>query len=116
MSGPDSERTDPPDERPAADAHRLAVALQHDMAAGGVPKVLASGRGAFAEALLDIAFAQGVRVREDGDLAQLLSLVEVGDEIPVEAFIAVAEVLAFVYRANKDPRWAALLNGQGPPD
>ena len=114
MSGPEDARTDPPDERPAADAHRLAIALQHDMAAGGAPTVVASGRGAFADALLDIAFAQGVRVREDADLAQLLSLVDVGDEIPVEAFLAVAEVLAFVYRANKDPRWAALLSGPSP--
>ena len=86
------------------------------MNAGGAPKVVASGKGAFAEALLAIAFAQGVRVREDADLAQLLSLVEVGDDIPVEAFLAVAEVLAYVYRANSDPRWAALLAGSSETD
>lgn len=110
MSGPDSDPKDPPGAAPGSDA-RLAIALQYDMASDGAPKVVASGKGALAEALLDIAFAQGVKVREDADLAQLLSLVEVGDDIPVEAFLAVAEVLAYVYRANGDPRWAALMAG-----
>lgn len=117
MSGPDGDPKAPPGPAPGSDG-KLAVALQYDMASDGAPKVVASGRGALAEALLDIAFAQGVKVREDADLAQLLSLVEVGDDIPVEAFLAVAEVLAYVYRANNDPRWAALMgrpaeDGQG---
>ncbi len=75
----------------------VAVAL-----AGGdaAPRVTASGRGLVAEQILALAFEHGVRVREDADLAQLLSLVEVGDEIPAEAFVAVAEVLSYVYRAN----------------
>ena len=114
MSGPDNDWTEPLSERPAGGTRKLAIALQHELAVGGAPKVLASGQGAFADTLLDIAFAQGVRVREDADLAQLLSLVEVGDEIPVEAFLAVAEVLAYVYRANKDPRWSALLTNPAP--
>ncbi|NBC32882.1 MAG: flagellar protein FhlB [Alphaproteobacteria bacterium] len=110
VSGPDSDSDDKPGET-AGSGRRLAVALQYDMDGDGAPRVVASGRGALAEALLDIAFAQGVKVREDADLAQLLSLVEVGDDIPVEAFLAVAEVLAYVYRANNDPRWAALMTG-----
>lgn len=116
MSGPHSDPHNHPDGDPesrlgeaAGSGRRLAVALQYDMVGDGVPKVVASGQGKLAEALLDIAFAQGVRVRQDADLAQLLSLVEVGDDIPVEAFLAVAEILAYVYRANNDPRWAALM-------
>ena len=109
MSGLDREPTEPSQQQDADGARRLAVALDYDTGVDGAPRVVASGKGALAEALLDIAFAQGVRVREDADLAQLLSLVEVGDEIPVEAFLAVAEVLAYVYRANNDPRWAQLL-------
>jgi flagellar biosynthesis protein len=64
------------------------------------PKVLASGRGAVAEQILNIAFAQGVRVREDADLAQLLAAVDIDSEIPVQAFAAVAEILVYVWRAN----------------
>ena len=67
--------------------------------------IVASGRsdrhvGAIAEQILNIAFAQGVRVREDADLAQLLAAVDVDSEIPVEAFAAVAEILVYVWRAN----------------
>jgi flagellar biosynthesis protein len=61
---------------------------------------LAGGRGAIAEQILNIAFAQGVRVREDADLAQLLAAVDIDSEIPVEAFAAVAEILVYVWRAN----------------
>ncbi len=78
----------------------IAVAVRYDTAAAGPPRVTASGRGAVAERILELAFSQGVRVRADADLAQLLSVIEVGDEIPLEAFRAVAEVLAYVYRAN----------------
>ncbi len=79
----------------------IAVALHHDRAAGGgAPTIVASGRGAVAERILEIAFASGVKVREDADLAALLETVELGAAIPLEAFTAVAEVLAYLYRAN----------------
>ena len=67
-----------------------------------VPRVLATGRGEFAETILDIAFRNGIRVREDTDLAEILAAVDLDSEIPVEAFIAVAEILRYVY-ANNDP-------------
>lgn len=80
----------------------IAVALAFRPAAGDpAPKVVASGRGDVARQILDRAFASGVKVREDADLAQLLSLVEVDSIIPVEAFMAVAEILAYVYRLNQ---------------
>jgi flagellar biosynthesis protein len=39
-------------------------------------------------------------VREDADLVELLSHVDIDSKIPLEAFAAVAEILAYVYRAN----------------
>jgi flagellar biosynthesis protein len=39
-------------------------------------------------------------VRQDADLAELLAVLELDQEIPVEAFTAVAEILSYVYRAN----------------
>ncbi|KAA5604506.1 hypothetical protein F1188_15850 [Roseospira marina] len=78
----------------------IAVALGYEPGQGKAPTVLASGRGTVAEQILAIAFAQGVRVREDADLAELLAAVEVDSEIPVEALAAVAEILSYVYRAN----------------
>ena len=93
-----------------------AVALHYD---GGAepPRVVASGRGAIAEQILRLAFEHGVRVREDADLAELLSALEVGDEIPVEAFAAVAEILAYIYRVNGDiPPEPATAPGRGEPE
>jgi len=62
--------------------------------------VTATGRGALAEQILAVAFANGVKVREDADLAQILAAVDVDCPIPTEAFAAVAEILSYVYRAN----------------
>ena len=78
----------------------VAVALQYDPDQADAPRVTASGKGALAEQILNLAFANGVKVRTDPDLAQVLSAVEVDTVIPLEAFAAVAEILAYVYRAN----------------
>jgi len=85
---------------PPINPDQVAVALSYEGMEDKAPEIVASGRGAVAEQILQIAFEQGVRVREDADLAQVLSLMDVGDEIPVEAFAAVAEILTYVYRAN----------------
>lgn len=79
----------------------VAVALAYDPAAGDeAPRVVASGKGYVAEQILELAFAHGVKVRQDADLVHLLAAVDLDSEIPIEAFIAVAEILAHVYRAN----------------
>lgn len=78
----------------------VAVALHYDSDQPDLPKVTASGRGSVAEQILELAFAHGVKVRTDPDLAEVLAAVEVDTVIPVEAFVAVAEILAYVYRAN----------------
>lgn len=79
---------------------QVAVALQYDPDQADAPRVTASGKGALAEQILNLAFANGVKVRTDPDLAQVLAAVEVDTVIPIEAFTAVAEILAYVYRAN----------------
>ena len=78
----------------------IAVALAEGALPGMAPTVVAGGRGRLAEQILQIAFANGIKVREDADLAQLLATVDMEEEIPVEAFAAVAEILIYLYRAN----------------
>ena len=73
-----------------------AFALDGD----ALPKVVASGQGRVAEQILEMAFTSGVKVREDADLAELLSVVQLDSEIPADALVAVAEILAYIYRAN----------------
>lgn len=86
--------------RNGEDKARKAVALGYEPTERARPRVVAAGRGAVAEQILRIAFANDVRVREDADLVEVLSAVEVESEIPLEALAAVAEILAYVYRAN----------------
>ena len=81
----------------------VAVALEYEPGRSALPRVVASGRGAVAEQILELAFANGVKVREDADLAQMLAAVEVDAEIPIEALVAVADILARVYQANGRP-------------
>ncbi|MFZ4126117.1 MAG: EscU/YscU/HrcU family type III secretion system export apparatus switch protein [Rickettsiales bacterium] len=77
-----------------------AVALEYDRATDDAPRVTASGKGAVAEQILDVAFANNIKVREDAELVEILSLVDVDSPIPLEAFAAVAEILTYVYQAN----------------
>ncbi len=90
-------------EEPETEKTPVAVALQYEPEKDDAPRVVAGGRGSIAEQILEIAFAQGVKVREDPDLAELLSAIDIESEIPVEAFAAVAEILIYVYRANGTP-------------
>jgi flagellar biosynthesis protein len=91
--------SDQPDRRPPAERPTpIAVALKHDP--GDLPTVIASGRGALAEKILEIAFQAGIKVREDADLAQLLVAVESNCPIPLACFEAVAEILNYLYAAN----------------
>jgi|GEM_PF-3269036 len=82
----------------------IAIALSYDAQSGDAPRVAASGKGAVAEQILALAFANGVKVREDPDLAELLATVDVDSIIPLEAFAAVAEIVAYLYKVNALPR------------
>jgi flagellar biosynthesis protein len=79
---------------------RVAIALSHDIDSDRAPTVVAKGYGEMADKILRLAFENDVKVRTDPDLAQILEVVEVDCEIPVQAFAAVAEILTYVYRVN----------------
>ena len=78
----------------------VAVALDYEPGARRAPRIVASGRGAIAERILELARAHGITVREDADLAEMLSAMSVGDQIPVAAFAVVAEILFYILKAN----------------
>jgi flagellar biosynthesis protein len=82
----------------------LAVALSYDPERAAAPRVVAKGRGALAAQIVAIARDHGVAIRQDRDLAALLSTLEIDCPIPVAAFAAVAEILAHLYRANRELR------------
>ena len=79
----------------------LAVALALRAGSDDAPRVVAKGRGALAAQIVALARDHGVAVRRDRDLAALLAALEIDSPIPVAAFAAVAEILAQLYRANR---------------
>jgi flagellar biosynthesis protein len=76
----------------------LAVALHYERR--GAPRVVATGRGAIGQKIIEVARSHGVPIEENPGLAEALSEVELGDEIPVELYRAVAEVLSFILRSS----------------
>ncbi|BCL61035.1 flagellar biosynthetic protein FlhB [Desulfomarina profundi] len=78
-----------------------AVAISYDGTESQTPKIVASGKGRIAEKIIETAKQAGIHIQEDPNLVELLSKVPVGDEIPVELYQTVAEVLAFVYQINE---------------
>ncbi len=79
---------------------KKAVALNYDESTGNAPCVIASGQGKIAEKIIRLAQESGIHIQENTDLVELLSKVPIGDEIPVELYQTVAEILAFVYQLN----------------
>ncbi len=73
----------------------IAVALNYDNL--NAPKVTAKGSGITAERIIEVANEHNVPIHDDPALVSLLSEVPLGDEIPEHLYIAIAEVLAFVY-------------------
>lgn len=84
------------DESEETDPRALAVALKYapgDLA----PKVVAKGRGLIAEEIIARAKAHGVYVHESPELVTLLSQVDLDDHIPPTLYVAVAELLSWLY-------------------
>lgn len=87
----------------------IAVAIKYDPAVAPAPYVVALGRRKVAERIKELAFGAGVPVIENVPLARaLIAAATVGTIIPVELYLAVAEVLAFVMRQREryGARWA----------
>lgn len=84
----------------------VAAAIKYDDQKDAAPKVIAKGRGVIAEKIIELAQKNNVVIKSDPALVQILSKLDIDEQIPVELYKAVAEILAFVYSANnryRDP-------------
>jgi flagellar biosynthesis protein len=79
---------------------RQAVALRYEPKQDRAPKLVAKGRGYLAEKILELARQYNIPVRQDKNLLQILSRLDLNQEIPAEVYQAVAEILAFIYRLS----------------
>jgi len=85
---------------PRISGRKAAAALRYKTDMDIAPRVVAKGMGAVAERIIRAAEEAGVPVHENADLCALLMTVSVNDVIPPDMYVAVAEVLAFIYRIN----------------
>ena len=79
---------------------KIAVALEYNPGEQA-PKIIATGRGHIAEAIIEKAGEADVPVYEDSKLANTLSKLEIGDMIPPELYGVVAETLVFVDECDR---------------
>jgi len=80
----------------------LAIAIKYDSAVMRAPTVVAKGRDLIAKQIVELARKYEVVIVENKLLAEtLFATVDIGIEIPVTLFHAVAEVLAYVYQLRK---------------
>lgn len=89
-----------------ADSLRTAVALAY-READAAPRVVAKGRGLVAEEIIAKAREHGVYVHESPELVSLLSQIDLDQHIPPQLYVAVAELLAWLYRVERGEPLAA---------
>lgn len=75
---------------------RQAVALFYD--GENAPTITAKGEGNTAQEIIDIAREHGITLCENKPLLELLMSLELGDEIPENLYIAIAQIIAFAYQ------------------
>lgn len=79
---------------------RTAVAISYDIN-DSAPKILATGKGAVADKIIEKAKEADVPLYKDNKLANTLSKLQIGDMIPPELYEVVAEILVFVDDMDK---------------
>lgn len=90
---------------------QTAIALKEGIKEGYLPSITATGKGKIAEQILQIAYENGLKVRKDSALAEMLYSFDIDSPIPSEAFTAIAEILSYLYRANgEDAPFDAILS------
>ena len=80
---------------------RQAIALKWDPHLDDAPSLAAKGQGILADEIIRVAKANGIPIKEDSDLVQIFSLLDIGESIPPEVHTAIAEILAFIYWTNQ---------------
>lgn len=82
-------------QKPSAQQYAVAMAYGNGE---GAPKVVAKGRGLIAQAIIERAKQHGIYVHESEELVGMLMQVELDQQIPPALYVAVAELLAWLYR------------------
>ena len=84
----------------SAEYPRKAVALKYE--APNAPTMVAKGSDELAEAIIEHAISLGIPISNDSGLVEVLSQLEVEDQIPEDLYVAVAVILSWVYWLRGD--------------
>ena len=90
---------------PAPDTQRAAAAIAY-RGGDSAPRIVAKGRGIVAESIIEKAQASGVYVHESRELLALLMQIDLDSHIPPQLYIAVAELLAWLYQLEEADKLA----------
>lgn len=74
---------------------QTAAALKYD--GKNAPVIVAKGHGQLAADIISLAREHGVLIHEDAELTKLLSQLQLGEQIPRELYLIIAELIAFSY-------------------
>ena len=80
---------------------KKAVALQYEPSLWKAPLVTAKGQGFIAEKIIALARKHHIPLKDDPDLVEILSRLELDEQIPPAMYPVVAELLAFVCHLNR---------------
>lgn len=83
--------------KPPSDPTREAIALAYSQT-DAAPRVVARGKGLVAEQIIARAKEHGVYVHQSPELVALLTQVNIDEHIPPQLYMAIAELLAWLYR------------------
>jgi flagellar biosynthesis protein len=78
----------------------VAAAIKYDPGKDAAPRVTAKGKGYVADKIIELAMKHDIPIKSDPGLVEILSRLDIDEQIPIEVYRAVAEILAFVYSLN----------------
>ncbi len=85
------------------DKQKKAVALKYNIEEDNAPRIVANAKGEAAQKIIRIAEEHNIPIREDQDIVDILVQLNIGEEIPMELYEVIAEILSFIYRLeNRD--------------
>lgn len=97
---------------PMPEPQRTAAAIRY-RADDYAPTIVAKGRGAVAEAIIDRARANGIYVHESPELVALLMRVDLDSHIPAQLYMVIAELLVWLYRLEQEEQKHASYRAPG---
>jgi len=93
---------DDPKNEEEKEERKVAAALKYDGDRDDAPRLVAKGFGLVAQRIIELAEKHNIPIRVDPDLTSVLARLKLNSEIPPELFKAVAEILALIYKANRE--------------